>query len=157
MKTSETGIALIKSFEGLKYRSYKLAGESYYTAGFGHTGADVKAGYTYSLDQINKWLVEDLVKFEKNVMQYNDIYKWSQNEFDALVSFAYNVGGIDMLVARGVRSRDEIRSVWLKYCHDSTGLELDGLKRRRKAELALFTTPYEKLESYIEVIPNEKN
>ena len=157
MKTSKEGIDLIKQFEGCKYRSYKLAGEQYYTVGYGHTGADVKAGYTYTRQQIDDFLTADLEKFEKNVMKYYDDYKWTQSEFDALVSFAFNTGCIDYLVARGVRTRDEIKANWTRYCHDSKGDVLEGLVRRRKKELELFCseTPVI-MESTIEVIPHEK-
>jgi len=156
MKTSDKGKELIKSFEGCKYRPYKLSGEMYYTVGYGHTGTDVKAGYIYSREQIDKWFDADIEKFEKLVEKYNDEYNWNQNEFDALVSFAYNTGSIDYLTARGTRNRDEIKGVWLMYCHDATGNKLDGLIRRRKQELALFATPVgDILESSIEVIPHE--
>lgn len=143
MKTSEKGKELIKSFEGCKTRSYHLPGELYYTVGYGHTGGDVTPGYIYTRAQIDKFFDDDLAKFEKNVMQYNDIYKWNQNEFDALVSFAFNCGSIDYLVARGVRNRDEIRAVWCAYCHDSSNNVSNGLLYRRKKELELFNTPIE--------------
>lgn len=141
MKISDKGKELIKSFEGCKTRSYHLPGELYYTVGYGHTGADVLPGFIYTRAQIDKFFDDDIKKFEENVMKYNDIYKWNQNEFDALVSFAYNCSSIDYLVARGVRSREEIRGVWLAYCHDSRGEVLEGLRRRRMKELELFNTP----------------
>ena len=155
MKTSENGKNLIKSFEGCKYRPYKLNGEVLYTVGYGHTGTDVQAGYTYTKAQIDKWFDSDIEKFEKLVEKYNDEYHWNQNEFDALVSFAYNTGSIDYLTARGTRTRDEIKGVWLMYCHDSTGNKLEGLLRRRKQELTLFVTPVDVMLSTVEVIPHE--
>lgn len=121
MKTSEKGKELIKSFEGCKTRSYHLPGELYYTVGYGHTGADVIPGYIYTRAQIDKFFDDDISKFEENVMKYNDIYIWNQNEFDALVSFAFNCGSIDNLVARGARSLDEIRGAWLSLDSSSCG------------------------------------
>ena len=63
-------------------------------------------------------------------------YKWSQNEFDALVSFAYNIGSIDGLTSSGSRSKDEIVDKFLAY-NRVGGKILSGLTRRRQEERAL--------------------
>ena len=159
MKINEKGKEFIKSFEGLKYRSYLLPGEKYYTCGYGHTGPDVMPGYTYSKAQIDIWFDQDIEKFEAAVNKYAS-YNWNQSEFNALTSFAYNIGSIDQLTGYGKRTRAEIAGKWLAYCHDSTGNISAGLLRRRKQELQIFMseTPTEALfESSIEVIPNEKS
>src|SRR5699024_3614070 len=62
------------------------------------------------------------------------------NQFDALVSFAYNVGNIDQLTANGTRSVEQIRAKLPEYVY-SGGVKLGGLVRRRAAEKALFDTP----------------
>ena len=70
-------------------------------------------------------------------------YKWSQNEFDALVSFAYNIGSIDGLTSSGSRSKDEIVDKFLAY-NRAGGKILAGFTRRRQEERALFITSVHK-------------
>lgn len=141
MKTSERGKDLIKSFEGLKYKPYKLAGESNYTVGYGHSSSQLDPNKRYSKKEIDSFFDEDIIKFENNVNRYDKMYHWNQNEFDALVCFAYNLGSIDSLVSKGQRTRDEIAYFWRKYCKDSRGVTLEGLLARREAERNLFLTP----------------
>lgn len=141
MNTSERGKDLIKSFEGLKYKPYRLAGEVNYTVGYGHVSPNLNPNKRYSKKEIEAFFEEDIKKFEDNVSRYDKLYHWNSNEFDALVSFAYNLGSIDSLVAKGKRSRAEIEYYWLRYCRDSRGVILEGLSNRRKIELELFKTP----------------
>lgn len=141
MKTSERGKELIKSFEGLKYKPYRLSGETNYTVGYGHVSPNLNPNKRYSKKEIEAFFEEDLKKFEENVSRYDKLYHWNENEFDALVCFAYNIGSIDSLVAKGKRSRAEIEYYWLRYCRDSRGVVLEGLANRRKIELELFKTP----------------
>lgn len=70
-------------------------------------------------------------------------YKWNQNEFDALVSFAYNIGSIDGLTSSGFRSKDEIVDKFLAN-NRVGGKILSGLTRRRQEERALFITSVHK-------------
>lgn len=138
MRTSQNGINLIKSFEGCRLKAYKCAaGVS--TIGYGHT-AGVKMGQTITQVQAESYLKDDLMKYETKVMKYYDKYKFNQNEFDALVSFAYNVGSIDQLTAGGTRSRKVIAEKILYYCK-AAGKSNTGLLKRRQKERALFLTP----------------
>lgn len=141
MKVSENCINLIKDFEGYKLKPYKLAGEAYYTVGYGHYGADVNPNKKYTKKEVEALLVSDLQRFETCVLRYDKIYHWSQNEFDALVSFAYNVGSIDGLTSKGSRSREQIAYFMRKYVKGSDGKTLEGLVRRREKERELFLTP----------------
>ncbi|MDR0221443.1 MAG: glycoside hydrolase family protein, partial [Lachnospiraceae bacterium] len=79
-------------------------------------------------------------KFEKNVRKYNDKYHWNQNEFDALVSFAYNVGSIDQLTHDGTRDKHKIAEKMLEY-DKANGKTVAGLTKRRAEEKKLFLTP----------------
>ena len=76
-------------------------------------------------------------------MKYDSKYHWNQNQFDALVSFCYNVGSIDQLTAKGTRSVDAIAQKMLLYVKDD-GKVLKGLQRRRQVEHDLFVTPVAK-------------
>ena len=141
MKTSQKGKALIKQFEGFRPDAYKVhAGEKFYTIGYGHYGPDVTPTMKISREQAEKLLTDDLVKFERLVDVYQGIYGFNQNQYDALVSFAYNVGSINQLTAYGKRSIDVIAHKMLEYTK-SGGKELAGLVKRRKAEYELFTKP----------------
>ncbi len=138
MKTSERGLELIKSFEGCRLTAYRCPA-GVWTIGWGHTGG-VKQGQVISQMEADALLVSDLAVYEAKVDKYNGTYGWNQNEFDALVSFAYNIGSIDQLTANGTRSRDVIAAKMLEY-NKSGGTVLAGLTRRREAERGLFLTP----------------
>lgn len=141
MTTSKSGIELIKLFEGFREKAYKVVStEKYYTIGYGHYGADIKRGQTITAAQGEQLLVNDLKKFETKVNEYSNRYNFNQNEFDALVSFAFNIGSIDQLTDNGKRSRADIRLHWLEY-NKSGGKVIKGLTTRRTKELELFNTP----------------
>ena len=141
MKTSNKGIELIKSFEGCVLTAYKpVAEEAHYTIGYGHYGTDVKKGMTITQEQAEELLRKDLECFELHVSKYSETYNWNQNEFDALVSFSYNIGNIDQLTAYGTRSREGIANSIRLYNKAAGGQVLEGLVRRRQAEYDLFVT-----------------
>lgn len=139
MTISDNGIALIKRFEGCRLIAYKpVAAEKYYTIGYGHYGKDVYAGMHITQAQADAYLRQDLAKYEHKVSIYDGTYHWTQSEFDALVSFAYNVGSIDQLTARGTRSKPQIADKMLSYVYGAGHRKLSGLVARRKAERELF-------------------
>ena len=139
MKTSQTGIDLIKKFEGCRLKAYKCAADVW-TIGYGHTKG-VEPYEIITLAEAEKLLKEDLEKYERNVEKYHFKYGWNQNEFDALVSFAFNLGSIDKLVAGGTRNRATIAEKMLTYNKISSGKVLAGLTKRRQAERELFLKP----------------
>lgn len=155
MKTSEKGIALIISFEGFCPKAYKcLESEKYYTIGYGHYGKDVKETDIITKEKAIDLLKKDLLVFESKVNKYNK-YDFSQNEFDALVSFAYNVGSIDGLTKGGTRTKEEIAKCITLY-NKSGGKVINGLKKRREKEKELFLTK-EKSEYYKKYVGNSSN
>lgn len=138
MKISENGLNLIISFEGFCPKATKaVKTEKYYTIGYGHYGKDVVENQSITEEQALELLKKDMKRFETKVMKYNDCYNFTQNEFDALVSFAYNVGNIDQLTAKGTRTKKEIADAMLLYIK-SGGNVLDGLRKRRTMERELF-------------------
>lgn len=140
MQISDNGLFIIKKYEGCRLTAYKCpAGK--WTIGYGHT-AGVTQGMTITQAQADAYLRQDLAKFEKLVEKYQSKYNWNQNEFDALVSFAFNIGSIDQLTAHGTRSRAVIVTKILEYVKGG-GKPLPGLVKRRKDEQALFLTPAE--------------
>ena len=141
MKTSKNGINLLKQFEGLRLTAYKAHfSETYWTIGYGHYGPDVTKGMKITAEEAEKMLIKDLQSYEDKVNKYDKTYKWNQNEFDALVSFCYNIGNIDQLTAKGTRSKDEVRNKIRAYVY-CNGYKLLGLINRRQKEYELFNTP----------------
>ena len=137
MKTSQNGIDLIKKFEGCELKAYQCSA-GVWTIGYGHTNG-VKSTNVITREQAEQYLIEDLEIFEKNVERYRYRYNWNQNEFDAMVSFAYNIGSIDQLTADGTRSKEVIAEKMLSYNKVKKKVT-DGLTERRKAERELFLT-----------------
>lgn len=140
MRLNKKGIDLIKKFEGCRLEAYKDP-VGVLTIGYGHTGKDVKVKMTITQEQADELLKQDLDRFERHVTHYyNKKYKWTQNEFNALVSFAYNIGNIDGLTKNGKRNKGQIADAILLY-NKAGGKVLNGLTKRRKAEHDLFCTP----------------
>ena len=147
LKISEKGLALIKEFEGCHLTAYQDE-VGVWTIGWGITNADkavtgatIKKGLKITREKAEKWLRDTLnERYAPKVNKYNGKYNWSQNEFDALVSFAFNIGFIDQLTANGSRSKSVISNKMLQY-NKAGGKVYNGLIRRRKAERALFLTP----------------
>ena len=150
MKISLKGLNLIKEFEGCHLKAYKDA-VGVVSIGYGITSADkaitgtsIKMGMVISQSTADRWLKESLDKiYTPKVMKYDGKYHWNQNQFDALVSFAFNIGSIDQLTANGTRSIGEISAKMLQY-NKAGGKVLKGLVRRREAEHKLFCEPVKK-------------
>lgn len=140
MKTSENGINLIKEFEGCRLAAYQDP-VGVWTIGYGHT-AGVKQGDTISQEQADAYLSQDLETAELAVSSYDYVYHWNQNQFDALVSFSYNLGpgAIAQVTGAGSRDKDTIAEKMLLY-YNAGGKKLEGLVRRRQAEHDLFVKP----------------
>lgn len=136
MRTNEKGIQLIKSFEGCRLYAYKpVATERYWTIGWGHYGPDVKKDMTITQMQADNILLEDLKKYEEAVENLH--ISLNENQFSALVSFAYNcgTGNLKKLVAN--RNNEQIAEAMLLY-NKAGGKVLNGLVKRRNAERELF-------------------
>lgn len=138
MKTSKNGLDLIKKYEGCRLKAY-LDPVGIPTIGYGHTSG-VKLGQTITQAEAEAYLQKDVEKSEKAVDKYSSTYHWTQSQFDALVSFAYNIGGIEQLTDHGRRNLREISDKIPAYCN-AGGKPLAGLKARREAEKALFDAP----------------
>ena len=140
MNISQRGIDLIKSFEGFRAQSYKcLVTEKYFTIGYGHYGPDVKLGQVITKREAEALLLKDLERFVAAVNRYDYHYDFNQNEFDALVSFTYNLGEgcLCQVTDNKRRNKLEIAEKMLLY-YNSGGKKIEGLVRRRKAEHDLF-------------------
>lgn len=144
---SDNGLKLIKSFEGLKLKAYKaVSTEKYYTIGYGHHGSDVTKDMIITEAQAEKLLKQDLENAVRHVNGYMKRYDFNQNEFDAMVSFAYNIGSITQLTKLGTRNKTTISNKMLEY-NKSGGKVINGLVTRRKKERELFLTPVSTLQN----------
>lgn len=138
MKISQAGIDLIKSFEGLRLVAYKpVKTEKYYTIGYGHYGADVYEGMTITAQKAEEYLNADVEKFEGYVNSYVTSFKPNQNQFDALVSFAYNLGLGGLLQLTNNRTERQVAEKIPAYVY-AGGKKLEGLVKRRLKEQELF-------------------
>jgi len=143
VKTADPGIALIKTFECFSANSY-LCPAGVWTIGYGHTGQDVKEGMRIIETEGVAILKRDLARFEE-IVEENVKITLNQNQFDALVSFVFNVGGSafkeSTLLRRLNNSEDpnKVATEELPKWNKGGGRVLEGLKRRRNAELELFT------------------
>jgi lysozyme len=139
MKISETGLHLIKSFEGLKLTAY-LCPANVWTIGYGTTKG-VKAGQAITAAKADELLAADVRQFEDAVNDAVTV-NLTQGQFDALVAFAYNVGAqalrkstlLKLLNAGDAAGAAKQFSRWNK----AGGKVLTGLVRRREAERKLF-------------------
>jgi lysozyme len=143
MKVGSAGIALIKSFESCKLTAYQDQ-RGIWTIGWGHTGSDVHEGLCWTQEQADMALVHDLQVTVVGVLKALDV-AISQNAFDALVSFAFNVGveafhNSTLLKLVNQHYTGAASAQFLVWDH-TNGQENAGLLRRRQAEKALFLTP----------------
>lgn len=140
-KIGQAGLALIKQYEGCRLAAYRCAA-GVWTIGYGHT-AGVHSGMTITQAQADAYLQQDIAKFEGYVN--NPAYvpitaNFNQNQFDALVSFAFNLGAGNLRKLCKGRTAAQIAQAMTQYCK-ANGKVLAGLKRRRAAEQALFNKP----------------
>ena len=148
MRISEKGLAMIEKFEGcLLKASNKLDGV--WIIGYGQTGRyygkRVRRGMTTTKAEAHAWLRDHSIKTYEDAVTQAVKVPLNQNQFDALVSFTYNVGvgalkqstALRKLNAGDYAGAADALTMWTK-CN---GKVLAGLVRRRKEERALFLTP----------------
>lgn len=146
MKTSKNGIQLIKSFEGCRLKAYKCPA-NVWTIGIGHTGTvngkPIVEGMTITDLMAETLLAIDLQKFE-NAINTKVKKPLTQNEFDSLTSFVFNVGigafaNSTMLKLLNQGNFELAAKQFDRWIY-AKGKVLNGLKKRRAAEKALFLT-----------------
>lgn len=140
MKISENGIKLIKKYEGLRLESY-LCPSKILTVGYGSTGTHVKTNMKITEKEAEELLRKDLVRFENGVMKMLKV-NVTQNQFDSLVSFSYNLGlgslqSSTLLKKLNCYDKQGAGKEFIKWTK-SNGLVLQGLLKRRLEEQYLF-------------------
>ena len=157
MKVSSAAIAMIKHHEGVRFKPYRC-GAYLWTVGVGHVlypeqaklpvserlhfalkPEDVRA---WSITEVDNLLAQDLARFERGVARYCPSAVSAQGKFDALCSFAFNVG-LGNLQRSGLRMKhnrgdyDEAAEEFMKWTKGG-GRVLPGLVKRRLDERALY-------------------
>lgn len=136
------GLELVKRFEGCKLRAYTCPA-GVLTIGYGSTGPHVKPGMVITQQQADELLRSDLRRFEDYVAEH--CAPASDNQFAALVSFAFNVG-------EGALAKSTLRRCHMAKDYEGAakqfarwnkagGKVLKGLVNRRAAEEALYRKP----------------
>lgn len=146
MIINSRGLALLKKFEGLRLTAYRDVG-GVWTIGYGHTGSDVHEGLTITAEQAEELLEGDLLRFEQEVGDVLQV-PVTENEFSAMVCFAYNVGIRNFehsTLLHRVNDADFRRAAdeFLRW-NKVNGQVVAGLSARRGAERELFLTPPER-------------
>ena len=148
MQIGQKGLDLIKSFEGFRANAYPdpATGALPYTIGYGTTlypdGKKIKLGDKCTKEQALEWLTVDCNRRAAAIGQL-DV---NQNQFDAVVSFCYNLGlgafNKSTLRKKIIRNPNDptIRDEFNKWV-TAAGMKMAGLVRRRKAEADLYFTP----------------
>lgn len=146
MKISKLGLNLVRHFEGMYLRGYKCPA-NVWTIGYGHTGLvdgkPIHGNMIITEEKAIELLQQDMAVFEKAVKDSVKV-PLTQNQFDALVSFAFNVGAGALRKSTLLRllnqgKYEEVPAQLLRW-NKGGGKVLEGLTRRRKAEGHLFVT-----------------
>lgn len=144
LSVSEAGINLIKRFEGCKLTAYPDPGTGGdpWTIGWGATGPGIKQGVTWTQAQADSRLKDDVDRFAQGVAANIGAASTSQVQFDAMVSFSYNVGigafaKSTLLKKHKAGDHAGAASEFLKWVN-AGGRVLQGLVRRREAEKAMY-------------------
>lgn len=139
---SDQGLALTEQFEGLRLTAYQDS-VGVWTIGYGHTGPDVQPGLTITQEQASALLLQDVAGAVAAVNRLVTV-PLTQNQFDALVDFTFNVGQGNLASSTLLRELNAGNTagaaaqflVWVY----AGGVQLPGLVTRRQAEAALFQT-----------------
>lgn len=137
MNISQAGIDLIKHFEDLQLTAYQDA-VGVWTIGYGHT-ENVYQGQVLSKSEAEEFLQADMRKFELAVMKALQ-RAVVQSQFDALVSFTYNLGTgalMNSTLLKKINAGDDASNEFLKWVL-AGGRALPGLVLRRMAERLMF-------------------
>jgi lysozyme len=146
LSVSKSAVELIMAFEGFRARAAQLD-DGRWTVGYGHT-ATAREGAEITEADAEALLLYDLIQAAHAVNEH--VYApLDQNQFDALVSFAFNIGARSFKSSPTVRRLNEGRTLeaalamelWRKADLEGERIVIDALVRRRAAEKALFLKP----------------
>jgi lysozyme len=142
-RVSQAGVDLIHSFESCKLTAYPDPGSvdgKPWTIGWGSTGPGIARGVVWTQTQADDRFAADLARFEKAVALMAPVT--TQNQFDALVSFAYNVGlaALNDSTLLRLHNKGDYAGAKDQFArwNKNDGKVMNGLTRRRAAEAAMY-------------------
>lgn len=139
MTPSPKAVALAQEFEGCRLVAYQDGGGKW-TLGYGHT-AGVTPNQTCTEEQAEAWLQDDVNEAGKDVSRYIDVLL-TQNEFDALTDFVFNLGpgSLEHSTLRKYLNNGQtiLAAAEFPKWDNVDGIPSEGLRRRRLAEQELF-------------------
>ena len=151
MTPSAACVSLVQQFEGCAtkqadgtFRAYPDPGSGGdpWTIGWGSTGADIKPGTIWTQQQCDDRLSADLTSFAAKVSAVIGAAPTTQHQFDAMTSFAYNLGVANLQVSTLLRlhKAGDYRGAAAQFglWNKAAGKVMPGLTRRRAAEAALY-------------------
>ena len=146
MRTGDTGLSLIKGYEGLRLAAHYTPNEEW-TIGYGHTST-ARHGMSVTEHEAERLLRSDIEPIEQ-VLAETVRAPLNQNEHDALISLIYNIGVENWRRSTALRKLNEgdrlaaanAIEMWNKAHVNGELVTLDGLVRRRAAEKSLFLMP----------------
>lgn len=140
MKISDEGLELIRQYEGFRAEAYRCPA-GVWTIGYGHTGPEVRKGMKVDTAKAVELLKQDVAGAEHAVVR--EALCLNQHQFDALVSFVFNVGAGNfrnsrlLQVVRANPASPEVAREMARW-NKAGGVVLPGLIRRREAEIRLY-------------------
>jgi lysozyme len=141
MRTSEYALGRLKEYEGLRLKAYKCPA-GVWTIGYGHT-KDVRGGIVIDKETADKLLEEDVMYFEKYLAGEPYAEELTQGQWDALISFLFNLG-IGNYIRSTLRKRiiedvnhNDIPNQFRRW-NKADGKVLPGLVRRREWEAQMY-------------------
>lgn len=144
MTHDEQCTKLVKQFEGCVLKAYPDPGTGGdpWTIGYGHTGPEVKRGVVWTQAQADAALEKDLAHFDAGVSALIGAAPTTQGQFNALVSFAFNVGLGNLKTSTLLRMHKEGDYVGaagqFQRWNKAAGKVMNGLVKRRTAEARLY-------------------
>lgn len=149
MKASNNIKILMKQWEGLKLNAYRCPA-GVLTIGYGHTGKDVVAGLKITRERAEELFESDIAKFERTLdkqINADKVQTLTQGQYDALLSFAYNVGMANLKSStlwRKVKANPNDESIgnefrrWVWATTSKGKVQLPGLIKRRSKEAEVY-------------------
>lgn len=140
---SDRIIAFIKDYEKCRLKAYMPTPNDRPTCGWGSTGPDITLATVWTQEQADARFDRDLTRFANNVSALLGTVPTTQGQFDAMVSFAYNVGigaFSESTLLRKHRDGDTYgASLEFSRWNKQAGKILDGLTKRRKGEALIYS------------------